>query len=384
MKKNNGFTLVEVLAVIIILAIVLIIAVPGVLSIINKTKNSAYDHQLDMVKEAARLYLTGNPDKVEWAQEDQTTVTYVFQTKLQEEGYLDKNIVDPRDKKELQNLIVKITRNQDNNLSYQVIDPTFDQYIKNGLKLHLDSEKNNGTTHQNVSTWQDLSINQNHALIDPSNTWQDQALKLNGTGGIVTQDIVNMEDSYQLTVSIYLENIIKPVDPAHHLEIVIEGTDNFNLGKISYLISYGNEWSDPDNPMTLHFATSNHIETDGNVSKHLGYVSRHPKQALTEKDKVITMVINRETTELESYMKVYINGQQIELQTESTPKGSIHNKMEQVPFISDKVYIGARNNTLYPLNGTIKNVKVYNRALTKEEVQVNYTIDKNRLERANE
>ena len=38
-RNQNGFTLVELLAVIVVLAIVLIIAVPGVLSIINKTKN---------------------------------------------------------------------------------------------------------------------------------------------------------------------------------------------------------------------------------------------------------------------------------------------------------------------------------------------------------
>lgn len=54
---------------IVILAIILIIAVPGVLSIINKTKDNAYDRQLDMIKEVSRLYVTSDSD-VTWVGED--------------------------------------------------------------------------------------------------------------------------------------------------------------------------------------------------------------------------------------------------------------------------------------------------------------------------
>ena len=67
-KKGKGFTLVELLAVIVILAIVLIIAVPGVLSIINKTKNSAYDRQIDMIKDATKNYVTANT--ITWSGEN--------------------------------------------------------------------------------------------------------------------------------------------------------------------------------------------------------------------------------------------------------------------------------------------------------------------------
>ena len=41
MKKKNGFTLVELLAVIVILAIILVIAVPKILNVIEETKKDS-------------------------------------------------------------------------------------------------------------------------------------------------------------------------------------------------------------------------------------------------------------------------------------------------------------------------------------------------------
>ena len=66
MEKRKAFTLVELLAVIVILAIVLIITVPGVLSIINQTKNKAYESQIKIIKEAARNYLAAERNTVIW------------------------------------------------------------------------------------------------------------------------------------------------------------------------------------------------------------------------------------------------------------------------------------------------------------------------------
>ena len=98
-KIGRGFTLIELLAVIVILAIVLIIAVPGVLSIINKTKDNTLDRQLDMIKEASRLYVTSDND-VTWVGQDSKTTTVVLDT-LKAKGYLDQKIMDPKTKKEI-------------------------------------------------------------------------------------------------------------------------------------------------------------------------------------------------------------------------------------------------------------------------------------------
>ena len=98
-RKQNAFTLVELLAVIVILAIVLIIAVPGVLSVINKTKDNALDRQKDMIKEASRLYVTSDSD-VTWVGQDTKMTTVTLDT-LKSEGYLDQKIIDPKTKEEI-------------------------------------------------------------------------------------------------------------------------------------------------------------------------------------------------------------------------------------------------------------------------------------------
>ncbi|MDD4036333.1 MAG: prepilin-type N-terminal cleavage/methylation domain-containing protein [Bacilli bacterium] len=53
--NKKGFTLVELLAVIVILAIILVIAVPNVLGIINKSRNDSFISTARMMVSAARL-----------------------------------------------------------------------------------------------------------------------------------------------------------------------------------------------------------------------------------------------------------------------------------------------------------------------------------------
>ena len=116
-KEQNAFTLVELLAVIVVLAIVLIIAVPGVLSIINKTKDSAYDRQVDMIKNAAKNYVTANT--ITWLG-DNPKSTLVTLDMLQSGGYLDKKIIDPRNKKEILCANVLVSKDNKNKITYDV------------------------------------------------------------------------------------------------------------------------------------------------------------------------------------------------------------------------------------------------------------------------
>ena len=55
MKRNekNGFTLVELLAVIVILAIILVIAVPKVMSVIEDSKKAALESTAKMIASSA-------------------------------------------------------------------------------------------------------------------------------------------------------------------------------------------------------------------------------------------------------------------------------------------------------------------------------------------
>ena len=59
MKKKNGFTLVELLAVIVILAIILVIAVPSIMNTIKDARKGSLESAVKMVASAAETqYMT--------------------------------------------------------------------------------------------------------------------------------------------------------------------------------------------------------------------------------------------------------------------------------------------------------------------------------------
>ena len=121
MNKGKGFTLVELLAVIVVLAIVLIVAVPGVLSVINQSKQKSYDMQLEMIKEAGRLYVTERGKSITWKNDGTNKVSAISLKQLQEKGYLEKKVIDPRNKKEIKNVAVLVTKTTSSRVTYQIV-----------------------------------------------------------------------------------------------------------------------------------------------------------------------------------------------------------------------------------------------------------------------
>ena len=73
LKSKNGFTLVELLAVIVILAVILAIAVPGISNMIESSKKSAFETNAKMVLKAVELKKLEN-DSFDPTQVDETNV----------------------------------------------------------------------------------------------------------------------------------------------------------------------------------------------------------------------------------------------------------------------------------------------------------------------
>lgn len=57
MKKNNGFTLVELLAVIAILAILVVLTIPNILDMYKKSKQKAFVADTQIIFKAAESYI---------------------------------------------------------------------------------------------------------------------------------------------------------------------------------------------------------------------------------------------------------------------------------------------------------------------------------------
>lgn len=108
MKNKKGFTLVELLAVIVVLAILISIAVPSTMAISNKLKENMYCKKIDSIETAAKLYGEDRKDSFDENYEvENTDESYISKTitvlDLVNTGYLKKDnntepfITDPRD-----------------------------------------------------------------------------------------------------------------------------------------------------------------------------------------------------------------------------------------------------------------------------------------------
>lgn len=107
--KEKGFTLIELIAVIIILAVVALIATPTVWKYVKNSKQRAYDHQLLEIYDATENYFTDNLIMI-----DNGEVMYVSVGELVESNYLD-NIPNDQVNGGKMNGVIEVTGTVTNN-----------------------------------------------------------------------------------------------------------------------------------------------------------------------------------------------------------------------------------------------------------------------------
>lgn len=92
-RKDKGFTLVELLAVIVILAILALIAVPNVSSLVMKSKNNMFCKKVESIEAAAKNYAQDNFSDI-ISSEETIVVDKIPLGTLVEKGYLSKDSKD--------------------------------------------------------------------------------------------------------------------------------------------------------------------------------------------------------------------------------------------------------------------------------------------------
>lgn len=120
MKKKSGFTLVEMLAVIVVLAIITTIVVTSAYSLVKDNKNDQYNVLMKEIEQAAKIYLNDNYESnivgreskylsVRLLIDNGCASTYVKISDLVEKGLLKKSdINDPRDNSSLYDKYVRM------------------------------------------------------------------------------------------------------------------------------------------------------------------------------------------------------------------------------------------------------------------------------------
>ena len=148
MKKNKGFTLVELLAVIVVLSLLLTIAVPNVIALSQRIKRNMYCTKVDNIESAAKMYGNDNLDgftkKSDGTEELRIKVYTLIENNVfkKENKDCDKSrtasnpnsncVKDPRNDTSMDNDVIVLTR-QDKKVvaKYQHKNSDDETYCKN-------------------------------------------------------------------------------------------------------------------------------------------------------------------------------------------------------------------------------------------------------------
>lgn len=90
--NNKGFTLTEVIGVVVILALLALLVIPVFERALNEYRYDAYDNQIRNIKMSARNYYTDKLAAVS-LRDESTLIITLGQLKL--EGYIEPNIINP-------------------------------------------------------------------------------------------------------------------------------------------------------------------------------------------------------------------------------------------------------------------------------------------------
>ena len=107
MRNKKGFTLVELLAVMVILLLLVLVAFPNFASLSSQSKNKYDNTVCILIKNAASMYVNNNPDFTD-------TITI---DELIKAGYLDYDITDSKGVEVNRSDYVEVTRTVTNGVT---------------------------------------------------------------------------------------------------------------------------------------------------------------------------------------------------------------------------------------------------------------------------
>ena len=141
--KKHGFTLVELLAVIVIIGLVAVIVFPAINTFILKSKIDSYNIQKDLIEKAAKKWLTSNSEDLVKNDPYHLNNINITLTTLKKEGYLeDSYIINPTTKKVMTGCVVA---------SYQSNKKQYEFIYKDGKDSYSKSDTSAGKLEEEMA-----------------------------------------------------------------------------------------------------------------------------------------------------------------------------------------------------------------------------------------
>ena len=117
--KSKGFTLAELLGVIVILGVISLIATVSITSSMKNSKEQLYDIQVENILNGAKTWASGNVFKLP---ENDGEAIYLTLAELKEAGFVEKDITNPLTNELFSDTMqVKITK-INNNYNYEIVE----------------------------------------------------------------------------------------------------------------------------------------------------------------------------------------------------------------------------------------------------------------------
>ena len=157
--KKEGFTLVELLAVVVIIGITYLIIFPSVTSFIDKSKEKSYNIQVDLIEKASKKWVVDNTDELLKKDPYHLNNINLTLTTLKKEGYLqDMFIENPKNKKIMTGCVVVSYQSNKNQYEYTYEDGK-DTYSKDDTKENKRAEEMDGCNNKKGYIYTYLSNN---------------------------------------------------------------------------------------------------------------------------------------------------------------------------------------------------------------------------------
>lgn len=333
--KKQGFTLVELIGVIVILGLIAAFSVPALTKTMKDSSEKQYENYVKNITLAAENYFHSETDGT-------LNGKYFIKLKtLMDTGYWKKEDNPKTNRETNENLTVMISKNDDGTEKYELLDmdATESGYIHDGLLVHYD-----GYNKPVDNVWNDLSGNGNNGILYnfSDDSWNNNGIQFDGINdyieAIQVSNFPSGSSQYTLEIT-FLYSI--PKHKNNLINIGIYDSNNHGNG----LGIYSNE----DVHWFNHWYWGNDLTVVFPISQSNRYL--------------VTALYNG------SQRKLYLDGNQIasDNAVPDTIIGTVNVGKEtpnQGGFFNGKVY----------------SVRIYNRALTTAEINNNYKVDKYRFD----
>lgn len=212
--KKEGFTLVELLAVVVIIGITYLIIFPSVTSFIDKSKEKSYDIQVDLIEKASKKWVVDNTDELLKKDPYHLNNINLTLTTLKKEGYLqDMFIENPKNKKIMTGCVVVSYQSNKNQYEYTYEDGK-DTYSKDDTKENKRAEEMAGCNNKKGYIYTYLSNNNTLEKTGGNKNSEGEDITLDK---IFTDTLISKKDSG--LVNLGNEYFFQGLNPTNYVKI---------------------------------------------------------------------------------------------------------------------------------------------------------------------